>query len=88
MKMNYWIIGLVVGIVGLSSMVFFITKEELIKDDVLSYESDVVSNDEVRIKKIEKSNSYSYVIDDKERNLVYTWSFPKMIDDSLDIDKD
>ncbi len=88
MKMNYWIVSLTVGIIVLSSVVFFMAKEELAKDKELSYESNVVEKQGLRIKKIEKQDTYSYVIDDEERDLIYTWSFPKSIDDDLNIDTD
>lgn len=88
MKINLLICSLLAGIIAMSSVVFLLVKEQLIVNKSLSYESNIVNNDEVRIKKIEKSDKITYVVDDQERDLIYTWSFDKDIDESLNISED
>ena len=83
------ILSIVTVILGIT--IVFLVTEKLHKDSK-GKEELLVNNTGTKIMKVEGEQNISYIVEDYERNLTYTWSFPKTekyqnnVADNLNID--
>ena len=75
MKKN-WIIGLLLIIIFMLIAVIAVTIKNNLESGSTSEET-LVNNTGTKIMKTEGDTYISYIVEDYERNLTYTWSFPK-----------
>lgn len=69
-----FLLSMITAILGIT--IVFLVDDKLHKDPKNTEEL-LVDNVGTKIMKIESQNEISYIVEDYERNLTYTWSFPK-----------
>ena len=75
MKKN-WLIGILLIIVCVLTTVIVVMFKNNFEQDSTEEET-LVNNTGTKILKTEGDSYISYIVEDNERNLTYTWSFPK-----------
>ena len=75
MKKN-WLIGILLIIVCVLTTVIVVMFKNNFEQDSIEEET-LVNNTGTKILKTEGDSYISYIVEDNERNLTYTWSFPK-----------
>ena len=76
MKKNWLIILIaIIGCVLVSILILFF--KNIFNQESISNQTSVSKASGIKISKVEKDEVITYVVDDNERNLTYTWSFPK-----------
>ena len=81
MRKNWLIISIFLCLMMFAALVIFLVKTELDKKEEEETKT-LVSNTGTKIMKVEGDTYLSYIVEDYERNLTYSWSFPK--DESFD----